>query len=137
MFYLIEFTEDEKAMNKLKYTLSGCPNMTGIDCCIFLVPRTEKWKSIFPKNKWVIYVQEDLDREYKKYNKYYNFTKLQGVKSFTQLDLVMPEDFCCEDEYVYNFLKDIFDNPPPAQQQNQWIPNEDCFYLKETKNIFQ
>jgi hypothetical protein len=30
MFYLIEFTEDEKAMNKLKYTLSGCPNMTGI-----------------------------------------------------------------------------------------------------------
>lgn len=100
MFYLIHFDNmGSEETRQLIFELSGYPNGTIIDRGLHIK------MNILPDDKWVVWIDKDaVDRNLKLYN---HFSKMKGIKSFTELNInksIHDSDWLWDDDYI----NDIF-----------------------------
>jgi len=103
MFYLIEFDniESEKT-KKLMFELAGYPNGT------ILSFSQQIRVTNLSKDKRIVWIDKDIiDR---RYDSYINFSKIEGIKAFIELNIeksIYDSDWIYDDNYINNVFKDI------------------------------
>jgi hypothetical protein len=100
MFYLIEFNNIESEETKqLQLELRGYPNGTILSYAINIkVP-------ILSRDKWIVWIDKDIVNKYDE--QYKNFSKINGIKYFIELDItksIYDIDWSWDDNYIIDIF---------------------------------
>ncbi len=102
MFYIITFDDVESAyVKQLMIDLENTPNGT-----IFYFAQRIKYENL-PTDKWIIWVNNDVEDQEDKINKLSN---LPGIKNVSKLNItktVYDADWDWDDTYINNFFRNL------------------------------
>lgn len=103
MFYLIQFDNIESEETKqLQLELRGYPNGSILSYAININ------MSILPTDKWIVWIDKDIVNKYDE--QYKNFSKINRVKHFIELDItksIYDIDWLWNCDYINNIF-DMF-----------------------------